>query len=296
MRLLGIRALRSHVVRSPRRRSFRRGPKDGRMLRVKDSECTAFLQWALPQLRLRWPGYRKVRRQVCKRVNRRMHELSLDSVEAYRIRLETDPAEWAVLDGLTRITISRFYRDRDVFSHLCDAVLPELHAWAAPEPVRIWSAGCARGEEAYTMAIAAREHGIPVRILATDSDEQQLRRARDARYSPGCLKDLPAQWKASAFDERGAQLELRPELREAVELCRQDIRTQMPPGPFHLVLCRYLVFTYFDAPLQREIAERLLERLVPRGFVVLGKRESWPPDVTGLVEARPPLRIYQKLG
>lgn len=65
---------------------------------VKDLECIAFLQWALPRLQLGWPGYRKVRRQVCKRVDRRVQALGSGSVDAYRARLETDPAEWADFD------------------------------------------------------------------------------------------------------------------------------------------------------------------------------------------------------
>lgn len=261
---------------------------------MRSSECIAFLQWALPRLGLRWRGYRKVRRQVCKRVDRRIRALGLDGVESYRRRLETDPEEWKVLDDLTRITISRFFRERDVFTCLDETVLPMLHASAQPGPVRIWSAGCAGGEEAYTLAIAAKRRAIPVKIVATDWDSQQLRRAREARYAPGTLKHLPASWKPWAFDRQGDELVLKEELRTDVELLRQDIRTDMPDDPFHLVLCRYLAFTYFDAPLQRRIAERLLERTVPGGFIVLGKHESWPPDVPGVTELHPALRIYRK--
>lgn len=260
---------------------------------MKDSDCIAFLQWALPRLRRQWPGYRKVRGQVCKRVTRRMGDLGLQSIEAYRARLESDPAEWAVLDGLTHITISRFYRERAAFRYLCDTALPELRTLASPEPVQIWSAGCAGGEEPYTLAMAAHEHGIPVQIVATDADPLQLERARRARYSPGSLKDLPAQWRASYFEPEGDGFVFREDLREKVELLQQDIRVEMPTGPFHLILCRYVAFMYFDRALQDEVAERLLTRTVPGGFVALGKRESWPPGVPGLTEVRPGLRIYR---
>jgi len=260
---------------------------------VKDSECISFLQWALPRLGLRWRGYRKVRHQVCKRVDRRIRALGLDGVESYRARLESVPDEWKALDELTRITISRFFRERDVFRCLDETVLPMLRVLAEPGPVEIWSAGCAGGEEAYTLAIAAKRRGISVRIVATDWDPQQLRRAREARYAPGTLKDLPATWRSSAFERQGEELVLREELRESVELLRQDIRTDMPNGPFHLVLCRYLAFTYFDAPLQRRIAQQLLERTVPGGFIVLGKHESWPPEVPGVTELHSGLPIYR---
>ena len=222
-----------------------------------------------------------------------MAELGLASIDAYRARLEADPAEWAVLDSFTRITISRFYREHDAFAYLCETALPAAHALASGKPVQIWSAGCAGGEEAYTLAIAAREQGIPVRIVGTDSDPHQLERARQASYSSGCLKDLPPPWRASWFEQRGDAFVLRSELRGSIELLHQDIRTDMPQGPFHLILCRYLAFTYFDTPLQREIAERLRTRIVSGGYIVLGKHESWPTHDPGLVEVRPGLRVYQ---
>ena len=260
---------------------------------VKDSECVAFLQWALPQLHMRWPGYRKVRRQVCKRIVRRMRALGLQDVAAYQARLAEDRAEWAVLDSMTRITISRFFRDRDVFEYLCDEALPALHGLAAPDPVRVWSAGCAGGEEAYTLAIAANRRGIPIQILGTDADENQLERARRGRYSAGSLKELPEAWRAEAFIDDHGEQRLELEHRVDVAFGLQDIREQMPDGPFHLVLCRYLAFTYFDDELQRRIARGLLERTVPKGLLVLGKRESWPEEVAGVVEVRPALRIYR---
>ncbi|HUS38260.1 MAG: hypothetical protein WBF93_12370 [Pirellulales bacterium] len=85
---------------------------------MKDAECVELLQWALPRLRMRWLGFRKVRRQVGKRVDRRLHQLGLDSVDQYRTYLAVHEGEWSVLNDCCRITISRFYRDRGVFDFL----------------------------------------------------------------------------------------------------------------------------------------------------------------------------------
>ena len=93
---------------------------------VKDADCTAFLQWALPRLGMRWPGFRRVRGQVCKRLRRRMAELGLRNLAAYRALLETHSGEWVPLDGLCRISISRFYRDQGVWRTLEREVLPPL--------------------------------------------------------------------------------------------------------------------------------------------------------------------------
>jgi chemotaxis protein methyltransferase CheR len=83
---------------------------------MSDPELVAFLQWALPRLGLRWRGYRKVRARVRKKLNERLRGLGLPDIAAYRVRLDAHPQEWAVLDALCQITITRFHRDRGVFS------------------------------------------------------------------------------------------------------------------------------------------------------------------------------------
>ena len=93
---------------------------------MDNRDCTTFLQWALPQRNLCWPGFRKVRRQVCKRLTRRIRELGLDDLAAYRRRLEAEPAEWRAFDECCHITISRFFRDRGVFEVLRKRVLPDI--------------------------------------------------------------------------------------------------------------------------------------------------------------------------
>ncbi|MEJ2435110.1 MAG: hypothetical protein P8Y53_18880 [Pseudolabrys sp.] len=95
---------------------------------MSDMDCTAFLQWALPRLERRWPGYRKVRRQVCKRLRKRVSELGVADFSTYRSRLAADPAEWKVLDECCHITISRFFRERGMFEALRQRVLPEIAA------------------------------------------------------------------------------------------------------------------------------------------------------------------------
>ena len=152
---------------------------------MKDADCTALLQWALPRLGMRWAGFRRVRGQVCKRVRRRMAELGLRDLADYRALLETHPEEWTRLDGLCRISISRFYRDQGVWRTLECGILPDLteRARARGEGrLRIWSAGCASGEEPYTLALlfafGAALGACRPQILTTDADPHLLERAR----------------------------------------------------------------------------------------------------------------------
>ena len=250
---------------------------------MTDRECVEFLQWALPRMGLCWPGFRKVRRQVHKRIVRRLGELGLQQILDYRRYLEAHSAEWTVLDAFSRISISRFYRDRDVFDHLRDATLPELaHVARDRNETRLcaWSAGCASGEEPYSLAILWNKCVQPdfpeigLHVVATDVDEHMLERARRAVYAASSVKDVPADWIETAFVRAGDAYQLGAELCGQVEFRQQDIRDDVPGESFHLVLCRNLVFTYFAEPLQRQVLERIADHLVPGGFLLIGKHEA----------------------
>ena len=93
---------------------------------ITDPEGMQFLQWCLPRLGLHWPGFRKIRGRVYKRLKRRLHELGLPNLEAYRTYLADHAEEWAMLSTLCWMPITRFYRDRGVFQHLETEILPEL--------------------------------------------------------------------------------------------------------------------------------------------------------------------------
>jgi chemotaxis protein methyltransferase CheR len=252
---------------------------------MRDAEFADFLRWALPRLRLRWEGFRRVRGQVRKRVARRMQELGVPDAAAYRNWLAAHPEEWDALDALCRITISRFWRDRGMFEFLARDALPRFAA-AAGE-VRVWSAGCANGEEPYSVALLWRIEVQPrfrssaLRLLATDADPALIARARAACYGDGSFRELPAGWREIAFERRGSEFCLKPEFRAGVEFAVQDVRREMPEGPFHVVLCRNVVFLYFAAGVQRRVAAGLRERLAPGGVLLVGRHEELPPDTAG---------------
>ncbi|MGE5277115.1 MAG: CheR family methyltransferase [Acidobacteriota bacterium] len=268
------------------------------------SESVELLQWALPRLSFAWPGFRRVRRQVCRRIGRRVQDLKLPDWEAYRLYLETHPEEWALLDSLCRIPVSRFFRDRVVFERIGTEVLPGLAQAAMARGERrlnCWSAGCASGEEPYSLMIlwrselARRFPDLSLAIIATDIDEKLIERARAARYRASSLRELPSEWIDSAFARSGSVFELRQEFRQGIEFRCEDIRKRTPAGPFDLILCRNLAFTYFGAPLQRETAERILRELRPGGALVVGLRERLPEGMAGVAAWDPRLKIYRKL-
>lgn len=261
---------------------------------MTDANCVTFLEWALPQLHLRWPGFRRVRRQVCRRLDRRRTALGLADLDTYRDYLAGNPDEWRELDRLCRVTISRFARDRGVWSALVEDVLPRLALEAAEAgrpTLRAWSAGCGAGEEPYTLMIAwmvelaATWPALELDVLATDVDEHQLGRAVAARFPPGTLRELPDTWRHEAFDACDGDACLRAAYRSRIQFVRHDVRTAPPEGGFDLVLCRNLAFNYFDEHLQRAVTASFRRAMHVGGALVVGIHEQLPEGCPGFTSS-----------
>ncbi len=269
---------------------------------MNDIDCTAFLQWALPRLELRWPGFRKVRRQVCKRLKQRMRNLGLQDFAAYRARLEDDPSEWQVLDECSHITISRFFRNKGIFDVVRRQVLPAIAARANGEGrgVQIWSAGCASGEEPYTLKvlwdveIANKYPNVPLSIIASDIDKTMLARARAGCFGRTSLYELPEPLIDQAFEQQGGQYCIKPRHCTGIEFVEQDLRTEMPTTEFDLILCRYVAFTYFVESLQAKVLASMVERLRPHGYLVIGSHEKLPRNIPKLAVLGTARQIFQK--
>lgn len=249
-----------------------------------DPHADELLTWALPQRGVRWRGFRRNQRQVYRRLHDRIAELGLSSVAAYRQFLDENPDEWSELERLCRVTISRFARDRETWTALVSDVLPRLAREARGRTVHAWSAGCGAGEEPYTLVIAWAAEIAPatgIDVLATDIDPVQLERAKIGRFPAGALRELPDRWRATAFDERDGEACLRDPFR-TVRFERHDLKsTAPPPGPFDLVLCRNLAFSYFDEPTQGAITAAFRGVLRAGGVLVVGGDESVPDGAGG---------------
>jgi len=264
---------------------------------VNDGGCITFLQWALPLVGYRWSGFRRVYRQVCRRIAHRRRDLGLHDLAAYRRYLGDHPEEWRELDRLCRVTISRFGRDRGMWSRLTSEILPRLAAESGGT-VAAWSAGCGAGEEPYTLAVAwqlvlaPRWPRLTLEVLATDIDDGQLARAVEAGYPPGALKELPDAWRDVAFETRAGLAYLQPQFCAAVRVAHHDVREAPPGRRFDLILCRNLAFTYFDEATQRAVATSFRSVLRQGGVLVVGAHER-VPEVPGLEPCGPALYAAQ---
>jgi chemotaxis protein methyltransferase CheR len=205
----------------------------------------------------------------------------------------------AVIDALT-VSETRFFRDRTPFEQFRRDVLPYL-AKRTSGPIRVLSAGCGSGQEAWSLAIAAEEArealgGASVEVLGTDLSERSLEKARAGLYTQfEVQRGLPIRTLLACFDKTDEAWRVSPRLRQAVEFRRFNLMDDLAPlGRFQVIACRH-VLSAFDAPTSAAVLARLAGALVDEGFLLLGLDET-AQGVTGLtaVSGRPGL--YFKAG
>lgn len=270
---------------------------------IEKQEFIDFLKWCLPKLNLRWSGFRKVHGTVRKRLTRRLQYLGLPDLAAYREMLGTDSSEWRELDRLCRIPISRFFRDKSVFEFLAFSGLPEC-AEAAHErgagDLRVLSAGCASGEEPYTISLiwhlllSQRYPDIRLKVLALDIDDVMLERAKRACYSRSSLKDLPPELLTKGFTRKEGEYCLQEGFRQGLRFEKADLRKEVPAGPFDLILCRNIAFTYFGEATQAKVFAELEASLRDGGLLVIGSHETLPPNATSFLRVQPGVPVFRK--
>ncbi len=183
--------------------------------------------------------------------------------------LAEDPEAVAALIEHSVVGESYFYRHPEQFAAL------EREVWGRPEPLQIWCAGCASGEEPYSLAMAILEAGRAGRadrILATDVSESALRRAREARYGARSLRRLSPALRSRWFRGEPPLLEVAPEARSLVHFQRHNLLAEAAPGEFDLVVCRN-VLIYFEPDTAAQVLDRLVGSVRPSGHLVLGPVE-----------------------
>jgi chemotaxis protein methyltransferase CheR len=236
-----------------------------------------------------WKGYRKVRKGVKKRIGRHMQSLGCRNLEAYLCALEADTAAREACERLMCVSVSRFFRDGRLWEILEARILPSLLE-AGADPVRAWCAGCACGEEVYSLKMLwerrmrTGERHPPLEITGTDMNPVYLERAVRALYTVSSLREVPEDLRRNCF-RAGADartLEVSRPLREGIRWRVMDLRAVPPGGPFHLVLLRNGLLTYYEKAHQRTALEGILRRLTPGGFLVIGSHERLPDPRTDL--------------
>ena len=239
---------------------------------------------------------------ILRRLRGRMSATARTSLADYAAYLESDPEEYARLLNSLLIKVTEFFRDPRVFDYLRDHVLPELIADARREgrELRIWSAGCSTGEEAYSLAIVVEEalgDELPspdVRVFATDIDREAIAFARRGVYPAAAVKGLPAGTRDRYFVKSNAGYEVVKKLRALMVFGEHDLAERAPFPRIDLLLCRN-VLIYFSAPMQRVALETFAFSLRPGGRLALGTSESVMALPEPFEEEQPRLRIFRRL-
>jgi chemotaxis methyl-accepting protein methylase len=238
-----------------------------------------------------------------RRIAVRMRARGVHTYEDYARVLDRDVLEYdRLLDALT-INVTRLFRNREVFDAIAARVLPALWSSGAPR-LRIWSAGCASGEETYSLAVIVHQHGAAtgtlgalgrVEILGTDVHAPSLEAAAAGAYPGAVFEEVPAELRATYFSREGPPFQVAPELRRLVRFQAHDLLREPPPGAgFDLIVCRN-VLIYFDRETQERLFAQFHEALATGGFLVLGMVETLLGEARRLfatVDAR--TRIFRR--
>jgi len=259
-----------------------------------------FLKEAAPLFGLQRRPFQ--RRGVKRKVERRIAEVGFSHFEEYLLKVQKDPEEQDHLSKILTVTISRFFRDREVFDFLENFIIPTIiKNRKEKDEFKIWSIGCASGEEPYSFLLLWKEKfeknfpQIHLSILATDINEKLLERAKEGRYKKSSLKEVPKEVLKSYFNIENGFYILDRSIQESVGFKKHDIIHEEPFSGMDIVLCRNLAFTYFSKECQMNVLKKIARSLNKEGYLVIGKDE-FPPLTypTLFVPIFPTERIYQK--
>ena len=247
---------------------------------VYSDEFQTFLRTVLPGMGYRWRRFD--RRNFRRRVRSRMESLRIYELDKYAQLVTRNQAERTVLDSLLRLTITRFFRNPWLWGELGTLIPKTTDSLEKNKALRVWSAGCAGGEEPFSIAMLlddlSRSGHLdhPYSILGTDTDTSSLKRARNTTYKWGSVREVPRHLLDRWFQEKDGLWILDEEVRNLVEVRQHDLVTMDPPGRFNVILLRNSILTYNTDEIQRKVLGRIHECLLVAGYLVIGRTEKMP--------------------
>ena len=240
---------------------------------------------------------------ILRRLQRRMYATGTTDVSAYMHYLDSHPEEYHRLVGSFLIKVTEFFRDPELFAAMRERVLPDLITKARERSnvLRIWSAGCATGEEAYSLAILVSEalgdelDQFSVQIFATDVDEDAIEFARHGIYPAAALMGVSKRRLARYFLKLDGNYQITKSLRGMVIFGLHDLGLRAPFPHIDLVLCRN-VLMYFTKELQTRALQLFAFSLRDGGYLALGSAETTSPLATYFTQVSPSLKLYRRQG
>ena len=246
----------------------------------------------LDRFELSWEGYRKVRKGVKKRIRRHMQNFSCNTIATYLTKLDADNEVRMECERLMSVSVSRFFRDRGFWETLEKKILPDLLT-IGKKSLRVWSAGCACGEEVYSFQIVwdrLKETKDPLpelKITATDLNPVYIDRARAGVYHFSSLKEVNEEVRFRYFDmnSRKTLFSIKPMFKNNITWAQHQLLSSPPALNFHIIFLRNNLLTYYQEHLKIPAFNKVLESLNPDGIIVIGSHERlpfYPPDLTPL--------------
>jgi two-component system CheB/CheR fusion protein len=242
-----------------------------------DESFEALLRYMRDSRGFDFTGYKRT--TLMRRVQHRMAQVGCETFEEYLDALQVRPDEFSALFNTILINVTAFFRDPDAWDYIATDVIPRILAeHGRDDPIRVWSAGCASGQEAYTLAMLLAETLGPdafrqrVKIYATDVDEDALMDARAASYDAKAVESVPPTLLEKYFEQLNGRYTFHKDLRRAVIFGRNDLVKDAPISRVDLLVCRNTLM-YMNAETQRNVLGRLHFALAPHGTLFLGHAE-----------------------
>ena len=216
---------------------------------------------------------------VLRRIERRLSINRVDGMREYLHYMQNYPGEAGVLFRELLIGVTRFFRDREVFDALSEQWMPVILGRKDSRETRIWVAGCSTGEEAYTLAILAKETmqraniSRDVKIFATDIDREAIQSAANGVYPESIAADVPPEFLTKYFFRQKDSFQITRSIREMVVFAQHNLIKDPPFTRIDLVSCRNLLI-YLQPILQQKVLEFFNFSLSPSGILLLGSSES----------------------
>jgi two-component system, chemotaxis family, CheB/CheR fusion protein len=246
--------------------------------KVSDPELEDLIQHLQQTRRLDFRGYKRT--SLRRRIRQRMEEVGCADFATYRAYVDANAQEFSDLLNTVLINVTSFFRDTDPWTVLSRDIIPQIvERKKEGQPIRIWSVGCASGQEPYSAAMLfAEAMGVEwfcnnVKVYANDLDEAALRAARSATYTTREVDGVPPDLLAKYFEHVNSHYVFHRDLRKCVIFGRHNIVNDAPISRIDLLICRNLLI-YLDSPTQNTVLPRLHYALNPGGILFLGKAET----------------------
>ncbi|KAB1188709.1 MULTISPECIES: protein-glutamate O-methyltransferase CheR [Haloferax] len=265
-----------------------------------DADFERLLEYIEDSLRFQTSSYNDA--YLDRRISARMRRRRVDEYDEYQNLLRTEDDEQAALLDALSVNVTSFFRNPKVWDALRDVLRDLSSRGSRHDPIKVWSAACSDGREAYSLAMLAHDDDHVderrIEIVGTDIKREILRAARNGEYRASETNDIAEQldpigrWDRYV-DRDGDIFRVKDKITDMVRFSRRDLIREDPPGTFDLVVCRNL-FIYINAESKRAVFETLGSALKPNGYLTIGMTETIPPRVrTQFDPVEKRLRIYR---